>query len=175
MVDLTDKAPSETAINEAKALISLQKGKNYASGQAAKALFEWIANEGIDEGETLEEDISEQIEDDEDFEDIRWIDLLKLLGDKGLGRFLVGRHGHKTRFAWQGGSSLDIACRVLGHPRVQPRNGPSRSVTTAQNPANHKSTTLKVGRIEVRLPPDVTSDELTDMINWLEVAKNVRA
>jgi len=167
MAQPTDRPPSSGAIESAKRLIALKKGKNAPVGRAAKALFTWIADNDIDHDETPEEDISEHFEDDENFPDIRWIDVLRSLADEGtekrLGRFLVGRHGHKTRFAWHGGSSLDVACQVLG----EPRNGPARS-TTAQSATSPRGVnTLKIGRIEVRLPRDAAPEEYGELIDLL--------
>jgi hypothetical protein len=171
MAQTTDKPPSDTAIESIKRLIALRQGKNLQTGKAAKALFTWIANEEIDQDETPEEDISEAFEEDDDYRDFRWIDLLRAIADddeeRRLGRFLVGRHGHKTRFAWHGGSSFDVACRVLGRPRSQSHSGPSRTGATTTSPTSQRANTLKVGRIEVRLPRDVAPEEYGELIEWL--------
>jgi hypothetical protein len=171
MAQTTDKPPSDTAIESIKRLIALRQGKNLQTGKAAKAFLTWIADEEIDQDETPEEDISEAFEEDDDYRDYRWIDLLRTIADdeneRRLGRFLVGRHGHKTRFAWHGGSSLDVACRVLGRLRSQSRSGPARAAAAITNPTSQRANTLKVGRIEVRLPRDVAPEEYGELIDWL--------
>jgi hypothetical protein len=151
--------------------MALKQGKNAQTGKAASALFKWIRSEGIDQDETPEEEVSEHFENDEELEDIRWIDVLRSLADddseKRLGRFLVGRHGHKTRFAWHGGSSLDVACQVLGETRSEPRNGPTRSSAAQSAGSPRGFNTLKIGRIEVRLPRDVAAEEYGELIDLL--------
>jgi hypothetical protein len=165
-----DRPPTDRAIQSVQKLIALKKGKNAQTGRAASALFKWIRDEGIDKDETPEDEISEHFEDDENLQDIRWIDVLRGLADddleKRLGRFLVGRHGHKTRFAWHGGSSLDIACKVLGEPPRPPRNGPARSNATP-SATNQQGIRIQIGRFEIRVPRHATSEEYADVIEFL--------
>ncbi len=171
MVQLTDRPPTDRAIQSAQKLIALTRGKNFTIGAAAKALFQWILDDGYDQVETLEEDISEHFEADDEFLDIRWIDVLRSLADdeteRRLGRFLVGRHGHKTRFAWHGGSSLDIASQVLDQRPSQRRTGQVRSGTAQSVPGPRGINLLKIGRIEVRLPRDVVPEEYGELIDML--------
>jgi hypothetical protein len=167
----TDRPPTDRAIQSVRRLIALKQGKNAQTGRAASALFKWIRSEGIDQDETPEDEISEHFEDDENLQDIRWIDVLRSLADedseKRLGRFLVGRHGHKTRFAWHGGSSLDVACKVLGESPCPPRNGPTRSNAT-QSATNPRGVSIhKIGRFEIRLPRDAAPEEYAEVIEFL--------
>lgn len=167
----TDKPPTDRAIQSAQKLIALKRGQNVQTGRAANALFEWITDNEIDQDETPEEEITKHFQYDDDLGESRWIDVLRILADEGterrLGRFLVGRHGHKTRLAWHGGSSLDVACQVLGKPLIRPGNGPAGSTATQSATSPRGVNTLKIGRIEVRLPRDIAPEEYGELIDLL--------
>ncbi len=175
MASSTVRPLSTSTIESVQHLLDNTKGKNAPISRAAKDLLTWIADEGKDHEETLAEDIAEAFFGVYD-KDFRWIDVLRTLEKTGIGRFLVGRHGHKTRFVWQGGSSLEVASLVLKRQSDrQPNRSPAKPTVLERHPtAQPAADTLKVGRIEVFLPPDVTPDELSRLIDWLEAKRKGR-
>ncbi len=185
MVQPTDRPASETAIKDIRNLSELKQGANLQSGRAVNALFNWIYERNINEIETTEEDISEAFEDNAEYRNVRWIDILRLISDtedkRRLGRFVVGRHNHKTRVVWHGEGAVDIACRILGKEERSPSSESNGTVQLTSNLNKRRSNavsggrigayTLKVGRIEVLLPRDAAPEEYAELIALLERLK----
>lgn len=154
-----ENQPSDRVIEAGRALLSATKGDISIFGSAARELFRWITQNEIDSTETELKLVHEAFEDDDNLHDCHWIEVFRILEKKKLGKLILGRHGNKTRIAWQGGSSLQLALSLL---KLPPRS------SQAEPNGRFSPTTLRVGGIEIRFHKPASSDEFRQLIDILE-------
>lgn len=161
---------------------------------AAKAIFTWLASRDNNSAETTVDRIYNKM--DADIERTDLVDILKEFENMGLGKFISGRRGLKSRFAWSydliqvGKAALGQVATLTESPLVDPHadDAPQTAPATA---APAKSTSAAIGEfpasgnghmqpvnITIMLPVQMTpaqSKTLADILRTVGVGVQVSA
>jgi hypothetical protein len=143
--------------------LSVELKELYASNPVAKALFDWFATRQKDARETPVDRSAWMTERERS--EIR--ELFQHLEGLGLGRFIVGRKGHKSRMAWEF-SIRSIARAAQGarepiadiDPEMVEEWIDDESSDEAEDGLLGHEFQLRAGlKVSIKLPEDFTSKE----------------
>lgn len=143
--------------------------ETYTSSRTAKAILDHLANGKTDTAVSRPEQLAYDLQVTRN----RVIEVMRALEAAGVGRFVVGRKGHPSRFEWSN-SPISVGRVASGASdsfeplrREQPMKWPSRGEEREAHPLTHRFRLRKDLEVSIELPEDLTASEATRLADFI--------